>query len=426
MGSTSLMQGWLPSVVQVLTVLALIRAVGWRSRRWRLVILPLLVTAGFVTAIVAHLVFDDLGIASEPAPWQLWSWVGLSGFAVATVVAGWPGTRWSRRNVMIFAASLCLLSTGLTVNGWIGYFPTVATAWNQLAARPLPNETDWATVTAMRQAKTPPSKGAVVRVDFGAAASGFEHRPELVYVPPAWFASDPPPRLPAIMMIGGQFNTPADWLRVGDAVTTMDAFAATHGGQAPVAVFVDPSGSFANDTECVNGPRGNADDHLVRDVVPRMITEFGVRADMGVVGFSTGGTCALLLAVRHPGAFDVFVDIAGDLGPNAGTRGQTVDRLFGGDEQAWAAFDPASVITRHGRYANTSGVFIVPDRNDTGDAEALCALGRPNAIECFVTRLPGRHVWPFASDAFAATLPWLAGKLDTPGVPVPPVPPSGI
>ena len=36
-----------------------------------------------------------------------------------------------------------------------------------------------------------------------------------VYLPPAWYATNPPPRLPTVMMIGGEFNTPADWLRAG-------------------------------------------------------------------------------------------------------------------------------------------------------------------------------------------------------------------
>jgi S-formylglutathione hydrolase FrmB len=418
------MQGWLPTAVQVLTALAVMHAVGWRSRRRRFVTLAVPAVAGVVTALAARWTLGTLGIASEPAPWQLWAWVGLSGFAIGTVVAGWPGARWSRRNLTVFAASLCLLSTGLTVNGWIGYFPTTYTAWNQLTAGPLPDETDWATVDAMRRNATRPSSGAVVRMEFNAAASGFAHRPELVYLPPAWFVSDPPPLLPAIMMIGGQFNTPADWLRAGDAVSTLDAFAAAHGGNAPVAVFVDPSGAFANDTECVNGPRGNAADHLTKDVVPQTIARFGVRATWGVVGFSTGGTCALDLAVMHPTVFGVFDDIAGDLGPNTGTKTQTVDRLFGGDEKAWAAFDPTTVIARHGHYPDTAGLFVVPGSSATRDADALCTLGRANGIRCAVTRLPGRHVWPFGSDAFAATLPWLAGELGTPGVPLAPKPSS--
>jgi S-formylglutathione hydrolase FrmB len=46
-----------------------------------------------------------------------------------------------------------------------------------------------------------------------------------------------------------------------------------------------------------------------------MISNFGVSADRsqwGVAGFSTGGTCAVDLAVMHPDLFSVFVDISGD------------------------------------------------------------------------------------------------------------------
>ena len=61
------------------------------------------------------------------------------------------------------------------------------------------------------------------------------------------------------MMIRGMFSTPADWIRAGDAITTLDNFAAAHGGNAPVVVFVDAGGSFNThtfntDTECVTGP----------------------------------------------------------------------------------------------------------------------------------------------------------------------------
>lgn len=343
-------------------------------------------------------------------------WVGLSGLAIVIMAAGWPGADWDRRGRTLFAASFCLLSVGLTVNGWIGYSPTVSSAWNQMTDGALPDETEWATVVAM-QGGPVPSHGAVVRVDINADASGFEPRQELVYLPPAWFASVPPPRLPAIMMIGGQFNDPADWLRAGDAISTLDDFAAAHGGNAPVAVFVDPSGAFTNDTECVNGPRGNAADHLTRDVVPQVIERFGVRAAWGVVGFSSGGTCAVDLAVMHPATFGAFVDIAGDRGPNSGTKAQTIDRLYGGDEAAWAHFDPETVMAKHGDYTGVAGVFAVPEDSpgDSDSATALCAAGALQNIDCAVVPLPGRHVWPFASTAFAESLPWLAGQLGTPG-----------
>jgi S-formylglutathione hydrolase FrmB len=251
------------------------------------------------------------------------------------------------------------------------------------------------------------------------------------------------------MMIGGQFNTPADWTRAGNAIKTIDDFAATHHGNAPVLVFVDSGGAFNNDTECVNGVRGNAADHLTKDVVPYMVSSFGVsptRSNWGIVGWSMGGTCAVDLTVMHPEMFSAFVDVAGDFFPNAGNKAQTIARLFGGNTAAWAAFDPTTVINRHGHYRDVAGWFAIssdasptPRRNfafaDTGSirlasreaaanpsnqtaaAYSLCALGRANGIDCAVLPQPGKHDWPFADRVFMTALPWLAGQLGTPDVP---------
>jgi S-formylglutathione hydrolase FrmB len=203
-----------------------------------------------------------------------------------------------------------------------------------------------------------------------------------------------------------------------------------------VLVFVDSGGGFNNDTECVNGTRGNAADHLTKDVVPFMISNFGVspdRANWGVVGWSMGGTCAVDLTVMHPDMFSAFEDIAGDLGPNSGTKAQTIARLFGGNADAWAAFDPTTVITRHGPYTGVAGWFdISADAASNGNdqaaaANSLCALGTANGIKCAVVARPGKHDWPFASHAFAAALPWLASQLGTPGVPAVAMPgPAGV
>ncbi len=153
-------------------------------------------------------------------------------------------------------------------------------------------------------------------------------------------------------------------------------------------MFVDSGGAFNNDTECVNGSRGNAADHLTKDVVPYMVSNFGVsadRANWGIVGWSMGGTCAVDLAVMHPDMFSAFEDIAGDIGPNSGTKDQTIARLFGGNADAWAAFDPTTVITRHGplhrigrlvRHQRLDGDHLDAAKNDqAAAANSLCALG---------------------------------------------------
>ncbi|HEX2285904.1 MAG TPA: alpha/beta hydrolase-fold protein [Mycobacterium sp.] len=424
----SLMHGWIPITAQVIAVAVLLAAIGWRTRRWRFVWLPWAALCGVAVAVAADWYVTSQGLADNPAPHALWVWIGLSGVAAGVLVAGWRGARWWRRGASVLALPLCLLSAALALNLWVGYYPTVQTAWNQLTAGPLPDQTDPATVTAMQVAHKVPVKGTVVPVSISDAASGFKHRGELVYLPPAWYATDPPPPLPAVMMIGGEFNTPADWVRVGNAVTTADDFAAAHGGNAPVLVFVDAGGAFNNDTECVNGSRGRAADHLTKDVVPFMISNFGVsanRANWGVVGWSMGGTCAVDLAVMHPDMFSAFEDIAGDIGPNTGTEAQTIDRLFGGNAAAYASFDPTTVITRHGLYTGVTGRFDLnsqaPAQQITA-ANSLCALGSANGITCAVVTQPGKHDWPYAAHAFATALPWMASQLGTPGVPLIPLP----
>jgi len=453
----SLMYGWLPLTVQALTVVLLLAAIGWRNRRWRMVWLPIAVGLGVALSVAACWYVSTEGLATDPAPNLLWIWIAVLGGALVVLVAGWRGARWWRRGASVIAVPLALLCTALAVNLWVGYFPTVQTAWNQLTAGPLPDQTDQTTVVAMQKARTIPAKGTVVPVDIGSTPSGFKHRGELVYLPPAWYATNPPPPLPTLMMIGGEFNTPADWLRAGNAIKTADDFASSHGGNAPVLVFVDSGGAFNNDTECVNGTRGNAADHLTEDVPRFMEATYGVSANpakWGIVGWSMGGTCAVDLAVMHPDEFSTFEDIAGDVAPNSGNKQQTIQRLFGGNAAAYATFDPTSVMRQHDRYSGVSGWFDISGTasvtngpttvnaangggngmggrdpaghtsDQTSAATSLCGTGATKGIACAVVAQPGKHDWPFAARAFVAALPWLAGQLGTPGVPAESLPAS--
>jgi len=454
------MHGWVPGTIQAVTAVVLTAGIGWRSSRWRTRRLPAAAAIGAAAAYAGHWFTVDRGLSDEPAPVALFLWIACAGVAAAALVLGWRTAQPWRRGAGLVAVPMCVLCAGLVLNLWVGYFPTVQAAWSQLTSGPLPDQTDQATVIAMAATHTRPSHGSVVPVTIPADASHFKHRGELVYLPPAWFTrfsqpgDGPPQRLPAVLMIGGQFNTPADWMRAGNAVNTLDDFAAQHDGVAPVVVFADSGGAFNNDTECVNGARGNAADHLTKDVVPYMVSTFGVspdRSHWGVAGWSMGGTCAVDLTVMHPDMFSAFIDVAGDFSPNAGTKAQTIARLFGGNAGAWAAFDPSTVITRHGPYSGVAGWFTIssdgppPPRRDlamgdsatarlagreaaanpsnqTAAALSLCALGRINGIDCAVVSQPGKHDWPFADRAFASALPWLASQLGTPGVPRIPLP----
>ena len=141
------------------------------------------------------------------------------------------------------------------------------------------------------------------------------------------------------------------------------------------------------------------------------------------------------------GPFTKFVDIDGDIAPNTGTRAQTVERLYGGNTDAYAEWDPTTLITENGptrasragsrcpsrRRASTSSrspVKTCPSRRQTralirrpptpmAAARALCGLGVRNGIDCAILPQPGKHDWPFAARALASALPWLAGQIGT-------------
>ena len=62
-----------------------------------------------------------------------------------------------------------------------------------MTAGPLPGEIDASRLPSLRNTRRP---GKVVPVDIPDDASGFVHRTEYVYLPPAWFAGATPPRCP--------------------------------------------------------------------------------------------------------------------------------------------------------------------------------------------------------------------------------------
>ena len=431
-GHMSMLDGWLPLTVQLVAGLALALAIGVRSRRWWLRWMPIVAVAGIVTALVVRWYIASEGLTGHPAPLLFWVWTGLTGAAVAVLAFGWPSARWWRRIASVVSVPLCLLCAVLLLNIWVGYVRTVEAAWYFVSGGPPPNQADLATVQAMAGNGIVPREGRIIPVKISSEASGFRHRGELVYLPPAWFRSVPPPPLPVVMLIGGQFGTSIDWLWAGNAQMVADEFAMAHGGNAPVLVFVDSGGAFTKDTECVNGARGNAADHLTKDVVPFMSSTFGVSTDSanwGIAGWSMGGTCAVTLTVRHPELFSAFVDIGGDIGPNAGTKEQTVERMYNGDEAAWASFDPTTVMTRHGHYPAVSGVFVLEGPVESGNPDAhsaaarsLAATASANDIACSLLEIHGKHDWSAGAAGFEQTFPWLAGRLSTPGVQPAPLP----
>ncbi|MFI5735366.1 alpha/beta hydrolase-fold protein [Kribbella sp. NPDC051587] len=417
MNGISLLGGWFPATLEVLAVGLLIVAIGWRDRRWRVRILPLVIGLSAVGALLASYPGAQLLGITDPLPFGVWLWFGIGLTALVVLIAGWRGAQWWRRGVAVLAIAVAALVCGNQVNQFVGYYPTIDAAVNDWTDAPLPGEVSMTGLAHDSGGRTLPKTGKLVSVNIPATYSGFKHRPELVYLPPVWFRSAKHhPTLPVVEVIGGERGAPADWVRLGNAVDTADAFARKHHGVAPILVFVDATASFDNDTECVDGPRGNAATHLARDIPQYVETTFGASrnpAQWAVAGFSMGGTCAIDLVVEHPDVFTHFVDISGDLEPNSGDDHDTLVQLYGGDVALEQANEPLKVMHAHGKYLGVSGAFLTSTAEKTHQREAhmLSKAAAKVGIPTTVQVSPGSHVWQFAGPAFAKSFPWLVSQL---------------
>jgi S-formylglutathione hydrolase FrmB len=415
--SVSLLGGWFPAVLDVVAVGVLVVAVGWRDRRWRARVVPVVVGgAALVTLVAAYPGAKIVGL-TDPLPFVVWLWFGVGVGALIVLGVGWRSARWWRRGAAVLAAGLAGLVCANGINQFVGYYPTIDSAVNDWTNTPLPGQVSMSGLAHDARLTKVPAAGRLVAVNIPATYSHFGHRQELVYLPPIWFVRSAHRRaLPVVELIGGERGGPGDWVRLGNAVQVSDAYAHRHHGYAPILVFVDATRRFDNDTECVNGPRGNSADHLDEDI-PRYVEKtFGASTNpqqWAVAGFSMGGTCSLDLVVEHPDVFDHFVDISGDLAPYTSTPAGSLHDLYGGDVALERANEPLLVMHAHGKYTGVSGLFLTSteELRHQHEAEELSKAGAKVGIWSRVEISPGTHVWQFAAPAFASAYPWLANQL---------------
>lgn len=314
----------------------------------------------------------------------------------------------------IVAGLLVVVLLAANVGGWINrhfdYYPMFDDLLGRTSADASP--------LAGLDCTTVPTKGKVVTLPIPATKSHFPARDAQVYVPPAFCAS-PRPHLPVVVLLAGTPGQTSDWTRAGLADVTSDAFAAEHGGKAPIIVMADENGSLTGDTECVDGTRGNVETYLTVDV-PAFVTKRFATAttpqQWAIGGLSEGGMCGLMLSLRHPDVFPTFLDFGGLLGPRSGETnevGTTVQDLFAGDEQAFRAHEPLDLLTAH-RYPQLAGWFEVgtEDPGPLQATEQLVPAARAAGVTTCYRKVPGgEHTFQVWSQSYRDALPWLSHRL---------------
>ncbi|MEO6761585.1 MAG: alpha/beta hydrolase-fold protein [Candidatus Saccharimonadales bacterium] len=238
-----------------------------------------------------------------------------------------------------FISSFILLAT--TINDFYQYFPNLSSIFVQNYIKS--HSTSSVSETHIGQQYrvgsieqkmfgNSNSKGSVMAVNMPGDVSGLKARSGYVYLPPAYFdkaSSDI--KFPVIVLLTGTPGNPVSWLQGGLLVSTMDSFTNRHKGIAPIVVIADHSGSFTNDTECLDSSHGNAETYLTVDVPNYIKSHYRVASNpvnWGIGGFSEGGMCAAMLALTNQDIFRHFLDMSGDPNPFLSDYSQTLPVLF--------------------------------------------------------------------------------------------------
>ncbi|WP_037310135.1 alpha/beta hydrolase [Amycolatopsis orientalis] len=424
-----LVHGAVPATVTMAGLAAGAVLLFRRDRRWWTRTVPIVAAACAVVTFLAWLIVDVLWKPfPDPVPQSVVAWIGVALGGAGLAIAWQPRRRWTLRGVSALAGVVVVLAAGANINAHFGHYPSLRAAFELPPANevpftsvglatgtPLPRSPERALLEGWQPPATMPKNGVVTQVSIPAATSHFPvTRKAYLYLPPAYRTS-PRPLLPVLVLLHGQPGGPRDWINGGQIATMMDRFAAAHRGVAPVVVMPDATGDAFGNPLCLDSRLGRAETYLAGDVPGWIKATLQIDPDnrkWAVAGYSYGGTCALQLALRRPGTFPTFVDIAGQDEPTLGSRAKTVGEAFGGDENAFRRFTPIDLLATRG-YPGSAGVLSV-GRSDSvflPQQKRVFEAARRNGIAVTWRETPGSHNWQAWSAGLSDSLAWLAGRM---------------
>lgn len=151
-----------------------------------------------------------------------------------------------------------------------------------------------------------------------------------IYLPPQYFRRGYAHRaFPAVLVLTGYPGTAHKLITGLRYPQTAYSLVAAGRMKPMILVMMRPTLAPPRDTECMDVPRGpRVETFFTRDLPGQLATRYRVgRHNWGVIGDSTGGYCALKLAMRHPGVYSAAVSLSGYY---AAPSDPTTGDLFGG------------------------------------------------------------------------------------------------
>lgn len=252
--------------------------------------------------------------------------------------------------------------------------------------------------------------GVVISVSIQGASTGYR-LPAQIYLPGAYFERAEANRtFPVVELVDGFPGSAANWLQVMHLANALDQEIST--GRMPPMVAVLPTQNpiTGRDSECVDavdGPR--ADTYLSQDVPQVVMSHFRVsnrREGWGIMGYSTGGFCAVNLALRHSDRYSAAVSLSGYFKP---ITDATTGDLYRRHRKVELANNPSHTVTQHRNRAPVH-FYLFASRGDPhpyGDLQVFARKVRRPDSKMIADRSGGGHNFHTWELALPSILDWL-------------------
>jgi S-formylglutathione hydrolase FrmB len=393
-------------------------------RRWLIAVIAAAAAAFALVDTVHWALIDLFAVFPENLPDKVLLWAVPAVAAVILMVLRLPRSTWRCRATGLLAALLVVALSSVQTNAYFGLNRTVSDLLGTAVARipslepalmRQPGQADGGPLPGWVSQGGMPDGGALRKSAIPGTVSGMNNRDAYIYLPPAYFAQNRP-ALPVLVLVAGQPGGPGDWLTGGALRGHMDAFAAAHGGVAPVVVVPDPNGSQSANTMCMDSRIAEADTYLSQDVPEWIGSTLAVDTNhkqWAVGGFSFGGTCALQMGTRHPAVYPSVLAFSAEVEPAlAKERQKTIDAAFPGDPDAFDRQTPLAIMEE--RRFDSSGLYLTAGQDDpefVGYLRTLAAAAQAAGftVRAYEVEHTG-HSWDTSSKRIADALQFLADR----------------
>ncbi|MEU2181687.1 alpha/beta hydrolase [Streptomyces thermolilacinus] len=255
--------------------------------------------------------------------------------------------------------------------------------------------------------------GQIQKVVISGEKSGIDS-PAYVYLPPEYFQPAHARRtFPAAVVLTGYPGTAENLLKGLRYPRTAYEQAKAGKMQPMVLVMLRPTVAPPRDTECVDVPGGPRTETYFAEDLPKAVSETyrvgGAARNWGFIGNSTGGYCALKIALHHP---DRFAAGAGLSAYYKAAEDVTTGDLFRGNAKLRHRADLLWSLDNlpQGRTSFLVTTSRQGEGNLRGTREFIAKVKAPARVSS-ITLDSGGHNFGTWNREIPPALAWLSGRL---------------